>query len=206
MPDRLEVEAKFPIEDPDAFRTALTHAGAIPQGRHEEFNIRLDDDRRTLTERRIVLRLRRTMLDGQPQHLLTLKTDVQGEDSAIMARREIELTIGDIDTMEALLGVLGYVPYWRYEKRREVFTWRRTETVLDEMPYGWFMEIEGQEEDIRALAEKLNLDLADSIPYSYSQIFNHICENLGIELTDLTFEEFADIDVPREAYYPPAKD
>lgn len=204
MPDRLEVEAKFPIEDPDAVRAALTRAGAIPQGRHEEFNIRLDDAERMLTDRHIVLRLRRTTLDGQPHHLLTLKMDAQVGDSPIMARREIELTVGDIDTMQALLEVLGYVPYWRYEKRREVFTWRRTETVLDEMPYGWFMEIEGQEEDIRALAERLNLDLDDSIPYSYNEIYNHVCENLDLEMTDLTFEAFEGIDVPRGAYYPPA--
>lgn len=202
MPDRLETEVKLPLEDPVAVHDALTRAGAISRGRYDELNIRFDDARRTLTRQGMILRLRRTEGGGDLFYTLTVKTRPEDSDSTILSRREIELTVGDAEAMTAILEVLGYRPYWRYEKRREVFTWRRAEAVLDEMPYGWFLEIEGGEDDIRDLVEAVGLTLDDGLPYSYAEIFENIRGNLNLEAMDLTFQAFEGIDVPRQAYLP----
>lgn len=203
MPDRLETEIKLPLEDAVAVREALIQAGAISQGRYDELNIRFDDARRTLTRQGMILRLRRTEGGGDLFYTLTVKTRPEDADSAILSRREIELTIADAEAMSAILEVLGYRPYWRYEKRREVFTWRRAEAVLDEMPYGWFLEIEGGEDDIRDLIAAVGLSLEDGLPYSYAEIFENIRRNLNLDAMDLTFEAFQGIEVTFEAYLPP---
>ncbi len=53
--------------------------------------------------------------------------------------------------------VLGYTPYFIYEKRRETFDLRGCEVMIDEMPYGWFLEIEGAADAIRARVGELGL-------------------------------------------------
>ena len=203
MPDHLETEIKLPLRDPAATRAALVRAGAIPHGRYEEFNIRLDDAERRLTAQGMVLRLRRSELGSETERTLTLKAGGGDASSPIQTRREIEVSIGNIADMLALLAVLGYEPYWRYEKRREVLTWRRVEVALDEMPYGWFLEIEGPEDSIYALVARLGLEPGDGLPYSYAEIFENVRCNLGLDVNDLTFEAFEGVEVPAEAYYPP---
>lgn len=203
MPDQLETEVKFPVSDPETLRATLMRVGAISQGRADEFNIRLDDLSWSLTEQNVVLRLRRTEeQNGELTRTLTLKTGPRDTGSPVRSLREIEVNVTNVEATLAILEELGYVPYWHYEKRREVFTWRRTEVMLDEMPYGWFVEIEGDEADIRTLAAKLGLEIGDGIPYSYAEIFQHVCRNLGLEMQDLTFEAFAGVHVPPAAYYP----
>lgn len=205
MPDQLETEIKFPVRDPAALRSALMRIGAISQGRVNEYNIRLDDLDWSLSEDNVVLRLRQSEeQNGEVIRTLTFKADLDPQDanSPVQTRREIEVNVSDTEAMLAILRELGYTPYWRYEKRREVFTWRRVEIMLDEMPYGWFVEIEGDEDDMRQLVEKLGLNMADGIPHSYAEIFQHVCRNLDLPVQDLTFEAFAGVDVPPEAYYP----
>ena len=49
--------------------------------------------------------------------------------------------------------------------------------MLDELPYGNFVEIEGESpESIRAVAELLNLKLENATPISYHMLFVHLCE------------------------------
>ncbi len=44
---------------------------------------------------------------------------------------------------------MGFMPALVYEKRRETWTLGKTEIVIDELPFGLFMEIEGDESGIR---------------------------------------------------------
>ncbi len=61
----------------------------------------------------------------------------------------------DPDAMEAILARLGFFPALVYEKRRETWTLGKTEIVIDELPFGLFMEIEGAEQDIRDIESML---------------------------------------------------
>lgn len=199
MSDHVETEIKFPLTNPDDTRRALLALGAERQGLAYEMNIRLDDDSGSLEARHMVLRIRTTKGDGGEKHILTVKHPETG-DGALKSRREVELTVESADTMLAALNALGYTPYFRYEKRRETFRWRTVEAVIDEMPYGWFMEIEGDPETINALIAALNLDPASAIPCSYSRIFTNVVNALGLDLSDLTFEAFRGIPVDPTMY------
>jgi adenylate cyclase class 2 len=199
MPDKMETELKFIIAEPEAFRALLAAHGAISRGRHSEENIRLDDRGRSLSRRKVVLRLRRTEQGGETRSILTVKTPGDGTD-AFKSRREIELEVSDGTAMIAALGVLGFAPYWRYEKRREVFTIDGVEVDLDELPYGWFAELEGPEDGIRALAEKLGLDIADGLTSSYAEIFENVRRGMALDVDDLTFAAFEGVKVDARHY------
>jgi adenylate cyclase class 2 len=202
MSDHQEIEAKFIVHNPTAVRNALARLGARRENSHKELNIRLDDDAGSLTRRGMVLRVRRVETAGAVSYLLTVKTP--GADrSTYSVRREIELGVDDGAAMVAALGVLGYRPFWRYEKRRETYRWEEVEAMLDEVPFGWFVEIEGPEEGITRLAERIGLTEDDDLPLSYAEIDANVRHNLGLPPGDLTFDAFAGIDVPPSAYRRP---
>lgn len=200
MPDRLETELKFSVQDPSALRAALRRLGAQAEGRHEEENIRLDDRQHSLTARKIVLRLRRLSRDGEaPRHLLTVKISAGLKDE-FKTRREIELAVSDGPAMLAALAVLGYEPYWRYEKRREVYILGEVEADLDEVPCGWFLELEGPADGIKRMAHSLGLELADGLTLSYAEIFENVRAGMKLDVTDLPFEAFRGITVDPRFY------
>ena len=102
-----------------------------------------------------VLRLRRVA----GRALLTFKE--QFADSAAFAikrRREEETEVADAEAMHAILLALGFRPALVYEKRRQ--TWRvgKVEVVIDELSFGLFMEIEGEEGEIETAERELGVD------------------------------------------------
>ena len=72
---------------------------------------------------------------------------------------EHETTISDPEAAARILWELGLRPRLVYEKRRKIWQFRDCEVVIDELPFGLFMEIEGSLTSIKA-AEML-LDIED---------------------------------------------
>lgn len=200
MSDYLEIEIKFALDDPAAVRSRLLRLGAVSHGRYYENNLRLDDADHTLTSKHIVLRLRQTDGPDGSSTRLTVKSPATSRDTSLSFRHEAETELVDGAAMLKALAMLGYTPYWRYEKRRETFTWNDLEAVIDELPLGWFLEIEGSPQGIRALAEQLGLDMADGITASYARIFEEVCRTLQIDTTDLTFAAFEGIAIDPQLY------
>jgi adenylate cyclase, class 2 len=199
MPDQLETELKFIVHDPDGLRGRLLGLGAVLKGRHAEENIRLDDGSRSLTSRKTALRLRRVEQGAETRSILTVKTP-GASGGTFKSRREIELEVSDGPAMLTALGVLGFAPYMRYEKRREVFALDEVEADLDELPYGWFLELEGPAQAIRALAARLGLDPADGLTSSYAEIFDNVRAGMKLAMVDLTFAAFEGIAVDPRFY------
>jgi adenylate cyclase class 2 len=198
--DKLETELKFIVADPAAVRASLLRLGAAARGRQLEDNIRLDDQRRSLTARRLVLRLRVAQSEGAERSILTVKAPGDIDD-AFKSRHEVEMDVSDGQAMLSALGLLGFEPYWRYEKRREVFMLDDVEADLDELPYGWFLELEGSERGIRALAGRLGLDIARGLTMSYSEIFENVRVGMRLDMRDLTFAAFEGIVVDPRFFY-----
>ncbi len=102
-----------------------------------------------LEEKKAVLRLRR--IEGRT--ILTYKQRLDNN-SAIKRQIEHETEIGDAAAIEMIIESLGFEKRIVYEKRRQTWRFRKTEIVLDELPFGLFMEIEGSIAEI-TLAESL---------------------------------------------------
>lgn len=72
---------------------------------------------------------------------------------------EFETIVSDVDATEHIIEKLGYKLAVVYEKHRKTWQLGDVEIVLDELPFGYYMEIEGSMKDILKM-EKL-LKVAD---------------------------------------------
>jgi adenylate cyclase class 2 len=195
----LEIEAKLLVDDLALVESRLAALGATARReRVLERNIRYEDAGGTLTPAGIILRLRQ-----DSQAWLTYKGPAAQDTPGLQTRFEAEVTVDDFDVMDLILRQLGYRPLMIYEKYRTTYALRDAEIVLDEMPFGRFVEIEGVPDAIEALITALGLTNATRFQESYAQLFDHVRAHLGLTFHDLTFENFAGIVVPPEAFRPP---
>jgi len=186
-----ELEAKFYLVDLGELQETLESLGAIlVQPRTYELNIRFDTPERTLTQSAQVLRLRRDTASrltykGAPQVL-----------EGVSDRIEIEFTVGDFEKAQALLEALGYQVSMIYEKYRAIYELNDVLVTLDEMPFGKFAEIEGQDAAcIQKTCHQIGLMWKLRTLQSYALLFETVKKNLGLDIRDLTFENFSEIEV-----------
>lgn len=91
-----------------------------------------------LIENNAIIRIRKT----QNRTILTYKQRIQNE-FAVKQQIEHETEVADAEAIEKIVENLGLKKGLVYEKRRKTFKFRDVEIVLDELPFGFFMEIEG---------------------------------------------------------------
>ena len=198
MNKNIETEIKLYTPDLDAVEERLQTLGAeLKMARAHEYNLRFDHPALHLAERRVVLRLRKD------QHAtLTYKDDAKLHDD-IVSRFEAEVCVGDFANTKLILEKLGFAISASYEKYRSTYSLANAEIVLDELPFGNFVEIEATRENIITLVERLELSLAPRLPFSYLQLFAHArawAQNtLGIEIKSFRFANFVGIEVPLAA-------
>jgi adenylate cyclase class 2 len=113
--------------------------------------------------------------------------------------QEYEVEVSDFDQAHAILAKLGFALALRFEKYRETFVYQGAEIVLDEVPFGIFMEIEGPQEAIRTIAIALELDFAARLVSSYVDIFDTVCTTYQLPATDITFEAFRSLAIDLRA-------
>jgi len=119
----------------------LNESNALYQGEEFEENTLFSGG--SLEGKTAVLRLRRV----NERAVLTYKQRFHS-DSPIKFQREEETEIADAEAMSAILISLGFIPALVYEKRRKTWQVNNVEIVVDELPFGFYMEIEGDEDAI----------------------------------------------------------
>ncbi|MBN1371681.1 MAG: class IV adenylate cyclase [Anaerolineaceae bacterium] len=178
-----EIEVKFMIRDHGALEKRLIAAGAVLVApRVHEINLRFDTPDWELTSNRRVLRLRQ-----DSRNVLTYKGPAAaGEEVAI--RTEIETEVADFGAAQRILEALGYRIAATYEKYRTTYQWGELEAVLDEMPYGDFLEIEGPDTArLQEAAAVLQLDWSSRSSFSYMGLFEYYSQAHGLPGKDLSF-------------------
>jgi adenylate cyclase class 2 len=161
----IEIEKKYRLTNKqhESVRRRLPEIGAKFQG--EEFEENTLYGGKGLAVDRSVLRLRRV----GDSALLTYKERLHTF-SSIEHRREDETRVDDPAALNTILAALGFTPALVYEKRRETWVWGKTEIVIDELPFGLFMEIEGKERDIRAIETRLAVKNLKTENLTYPQL------------------------------------
>jgi adenylate cyclase class 2 len=179
-----EIEAKYYVRDFESLRSILRSLGAKRIGeRIFERNWRFDTPDRTLTQRGEVLRIRKDL-----RCRLTYKRPIQGT----LERMEIEIEVDDWSKTKMFLEAIGYEVFFIYEKYRETFEVGDTEVVLDEVPYGHFVEIEGPSvESIRRISDELHLEWDYRLSATYLSIFRQMQKEFHLPFRDATFEAFS---------------
>jgi adenylate cyclase class 2 len=126
---------------------------------------------------------------------LTYKSAGTNE-QGVLSREEIEFVVEDYEKARRFLEALGYQKLMYYEKYRTTYEWNKTHIMLDELPCGDFIEIEGETlESIRRVADQLSLNWETAIGASYSALFERVKRALKLSFQDLSFVNFEDIRV-----------
>ncbi|MFK7805458.1 MAG: class IV adenylate cyclase [Anaerolineae bacterium] len=188
----LEVEAKFQFNDLAALRRRLLAAGGVlKKERVFEKNTVYDDQQQSLKNNRQLIRLRQ----DETVKLTFKGPPPAGFESEAKVREEIELEVSDFDKMEQIIGHLGYQPAIVYEKYRETVMLNKVEVVLDELPYGNFIELEGDEAAIKMVADRLDINWDNRINSNYLALFEKTKLAYNLTFSDLTFANFAGLEI-----------
>ncbi|MDY6905185.1 MAG: class IV adenylate cyclase [Thermodesulfobacteriota bacterium] len=192
--NKLEIEVKFHVPDKDAVREKIIALGAEPGESHLETNIRFEDSDHSLVQKRSLLRLRQ-----DTNATLTFKGDPDPSDTPETGQykihKEIETTVGDFNATREILEAVGFFPAQIYEKHRETFHYGDTLICLDTMPYGNFIEIEGDGDRIQSLTDMLGLSWEKRILANYLEMFEFIKNEHSLTFVNVTFDNFKDVTV-----------
>ena len=181
-----ELELKYYVNDLDHLRERVISLGAeCTQPRVQEINLRFDLPNYELSSAGKALRLR---YDTEAR--ITFKGPSQSTEG-VRLRQEIEFIADNFQAAREFLLALGYQVILVYEKFRTTYVVDDLQILLDELPYGNFIEIEGVvPAKIREISERLGLNWEARISESYTVLFYHLKEQLGLNFNNLVFENF----------------
>jgi adenylate cyclase class 2 len=193
----VEIEVKFHVADPGAMREKIIDQGAQSQGKVFETNSSWDDSAGTISAARSLLRVRH-----DEKCRLTFKKPSKDMDPGFKIQCETEVEVDDGAALEQILVDMGFHTRHRYQKWRETFVLGRTKIVMDSLPYGDFLELEGDKKAIFSMAQKLGLAWEKRIVLSYLELFEIIKRGERLPFSDATFSHFRKSNVAIEKYLP----
>jgi adenylate cyclase class 2 len=175
---------KLRFTDVAEARAAVAALAATPlRDRRLQEDCLLDTDHDDLKRRRSALRVR--MEAGQSR--VTFKGPIQP--GPMKVREEHETLVGDGDVLLRVFAELGFRPWFRYQKYREEFSLPEVVVAIDETPVGVFVELEGSEAGIDAVAGRLGRCRADYILSSYYTLFDQWRREHDSPRTDMVFDQ-----------------
>lgn len=148
----IEIEKKFRLTSVqfEELKTKITSIGAVSCGERFERNFLYSNDH--LEENGGIVRLRNT---GETAHM-TFKRSLPSE-NGLKTQLEFETAVGSFEEAEKIIEHIGLKKRLIYEKRRKIWEYINAEIVLDELPFGLFIEIEGTEQQILFIERALGL-------------------------------------------------
>lgn len=194
--EHLEIELKFIMPNRSGLRDRLLDLGAACTGKRTfEHNIRYETADGRLQKNNCLLRLRKDQ-----GTTLTFKSPPPTTDTRFKIHRELEVSVGDFDAMDAILNALGYCRCQVYEKWRETWQLNDATLCLDTMPFGRFLEIEGSPDTIMQNVHALGLNWKRRILSSYLAIFEILRDKAGLPFSDVTFDNFNTVNIRFDRY------
>jgi adenylate cyclase class 2 len=175
-----EVEIKFEIKNPNLIRKILKNLKAKFLGKVFERTIRFDTPNNSLEKNGKFLRLRTGF-----KNVITFKRKLKSKN--FKEREEIELEISDPEKMEIILKNLGFTKVRIMEKYREKWKLKDTEIVIDKLPMGNFIEIEGKEKSIKKVVNLLGLDFKNRLVCTYWDLWKDFTKKKGIKNENIVF-------------------
>ena len=187
-----EIEAKFHVQNLRKIELRLLELKAqLIQPRVHEVNLRFDRLDGELRNSFRVLRLRQDDIAR-----FTFKGPSVEKEGGILSRQEIEFEVGDFDSAKQFLEAIGFQVVVFYEKFRTTYELNDTHIMLDELPYGSFIEIEGGNvETIHSIADLLGLNWDAMIKAGYHALFERVAGKYGLDVSKLSFENLEGVTI-----------
>ncbi|MGH2619244.1 MAG: class IV adenylate cyclase [Anaerolineales bacterium] len=179
-----EIEAKFFVSRLELVRRrAIRLGGRLTARRHLESNLHFDLPGDPLAKQHSLLRLRQ-------DKATTLAYKHRGR--FIESREEFELRVADSAAAVALLTALGYRVVASYEKYRREYSLGPVQVMLDELPFGNFVEIEGPTlQLVRRQAGRLGLAWTHRVRSTYLELLDQLRQQHSLRFREGSFDRFA---------------
>ena len=179
--DYIEKEIKVEVENPQQFLSLLIEKKAKMKGEGFQRTIRMDTPDNGLEKQGTFLRVR-----TGGKNIVTLKKKIK-TDGDVFERRELETEVKDPKLLADIFANLGFTKRYIMEKYRIDYEYKNTKISLDELPFGVFVEIEGEPADIKNVANELNLDLSNKIVVTYWDLFEKYKKKTNRKGEDIVF-------------------
>lgn len=164
----IETEIKIQTSDLVALLKKLKKLNAVFKPPMFQSTTRLDSVNMSLEEKGIFLRVR---IDKR--NTITLKEKIEGSKD-VRQRKETEFEIEDASKMIYILQKLGFSYLRTMEKYRMNISFKDTEISIDEMPFGIYVEIEGNKASIKDAIKELGLIQEKRILETYWELHEEI--------------------------------
>lgn len=161
----IEIEKKFRLSKKRVEEITQRLADLKATFDKEVFEVNYQHRGGEMDERGATLRLRKI----GDFTVLTYKEKVSSSNGA-KRKIEYETNVSDVEAAENIIERLGYRLTAVYEKRRKYWHYANTEIVLDELPFGLFMEIEGTADAIAKAEKALGLKEVEHEPRGYPRL------------------------------------
>ncbi len=194
--EHIETEVKFFITDPMKLREKLISLRALSGGNIFETNIIFEDKDKNLIKNKSLLRLRK-----DSKTTLTFKSQPSDADSRFKMLMELEVEVSDFSTAIRIFEFLGFTKERIYEKWRETLVLGSTYFCIDKIPYGDFLEIEGNKEEIMEYASLLGFNWKERILLNYLELFDILKKSLVLSFSDITFDNFKNVETDFSKYF-----
>jgi adenylate cyclase class 2 len=171
----IEIELKFLLqENPESFLKRFSKAGK----RVYQKTVMFDNEQRLMKKTNGRIRLRQ---DGEIT-ILSYKLPL----SSNTVKKEIqwETKIDSWQVGKELLKAMGFKETTSYEKYRTSFEYKGSKIEIDEYPFANFIEIEGEEENIKKIALDLGFNLKKAITKPCDTLFNEWRAKKGLPPTN----------------------
>lgn len=194
MPTPQEVEIKFLVPDLKSLHHKLGKLGfRCETPSTHEVNTLYDLPGQKLRRKGELLRLR---CYGE-KWKLTHKA--KGKTGRHKSRGELETSVSEGKTMDAILCALGFAPSFVYEKFRAEWSDGEGNVVLDHTPIGDLAEIEGKPRWIDRTARELGIARQQYLTKSYPELFFDWRRRTKSKAANMTFSECGKRKPPRAA-------
>lgn len=179
-----EVEIKFRVNDPKIIKEQLGKMGVTAGPEEFQRTVRFDTPRDDLENRGLFLRVRE---EGK-KSTFTVKRKAS-DDSLYKERDEWETQVGDAKVVVEQMKALGFTKLRIMEKYRQTFILPGVEVVIDRLPFGNFLEIEGSPEAIEDTISRLGLPRKKAMNVSYWELKNEYNKERGLTGENIVFDQ-----------------
>lgn len=185
----LEIEIRAIVDNKAELAQALEKKEFVSEKETIQHDIMLDkpDASLFISGRKIRIRIE------DNEATLTYKGDIN-RDKNVSKRMEINLPVGkeNVEDYVTFLTELGYPVCFQIKKERKVMKKGEIAVTFDEWPIiGCMMEIEGPEDNIKALAAEIAPDVRFS-NYRLKELFENKMRETGKSLEELKREYYAE--------------
>ena len=166
---KTEKQVKYKINNFDYISKRLVEIEAIFIGGFMEKTIRYDNDNLKCSDNGIFIRTKSGM-----KNVLTLKEIPTDSSNSSFERITTEVEVDNINKIGYILEKIGLTKKFIMEKYRLFFKYDNVDILIDELPFGIYLEIKGEDNEINRVTKMLNIDEADLIKMTYWDIYDKI--------------------------------